>query len=288
MLRARKFFSKIIFRGCNISVFSIHIEWNRKKSIQQKDSKNMKLFDFAWFQNFHNSIADLKTIAMEENWDYKNRPVGKNPILENYIHHTFSKLHEEEKVNVQGDYAVFNTGLVTEFQEEIFAFFQKNKRTSTTIPWFFLGWRKASDRDLMKFGSLPEVANYFSNPSDLIYDTRLDLRTNVNHIIEDNIGRFPIQYQNMNRYQLGVLLDGTIKDAIHRVKRNYKTAVPQYYNGCLQLLLPICLTSKATADLALVISKENGIYRANTCLTLDMAINNARLIARPDDEWLKV
>ena len=57
----------------------------------------MKLFDFAWFQNFHNSIADLKTIAMEENWDYKNRPVGKNPILENYIHHTFSKLHEEKK-----------------------------------------------------------------------------------------------------------------------------------------------------------------------------------------------
>ena len=218
----------------------------------------MKLFDFAWFQNFHNSIADLKTIAMEENWDYKNRPVGKNPILENYIHHTFSKLHEEEKVNVQGDYAVFNTGLVTEFQEEIFAFFQKNKRINTTIPWFFLGWRKASDRDLMKFGSLPEVANYFSNPSDLIYDTRLDLRTNVNHIIEDNIGRFPVQYQNMDRYQLGVLLEGTIKDAIHRVKRNYKTAVPQYYNGYLQLLLPICLRSFANSFCTLLINILSG------------------------------
>ena len=248
----------------------------------------MKLFDYAWFQNYHASIEDLKNIAMEENWDYKKCPLGKNPILESYIHHTFSKLHDEGKVYEQGDYAVFNTGLVTELQEEIFAFFQINKRPKTTIPWFFIGWRKASDRDLMKFGTLPEVANYFSNPSDLIYDTRLDLRTNVNHIIEDNIDRFPAKYQTMDRYQLGVLLEGTIKDAIHRVKRNYKTAVPQYYNGYLQLLLPICLTSKAIADLALVISKENGIYRANTCLTLDMAINNARLIAKPDDEWLKV
>ncbi len=92
----------------------------------------------------------------------------------------------------------------------------------------------------------------------------------------------------MDRYQLAVLLEGTIKDAVRRVKRNYKTAVPQFYNGNLQLLLPICLSSKASADLALVVSKENGVYRATTCLTLDMAINNARLIAKPDDEWLKI
>lgn len=92
----------------------------------------------------------------------------------------------------------------------------------------------------------------------------------------------------MDRYQLGVLLQGTINDAVRRIKRNYKTAVPQYYDGRLQLLLPLCLTSKANADLALVIEKVNNVYRASTCLTLDMAINNARLIAKPDDEWLKI
>ncbi|WP_369057625.1 DUF3825 domain-containing protein [Tannerella forsythia] len=81
---------------------------------------------------------------------------------------------------------------------------------------------------------------------------------------------------------------GQLKIAIRRIRRNYKTAVPQYYDGHLQLLLPLCLTSKASADLALVIEKEHGVYRASTCLTLDMAINNARLIAKPDDEWLKV
>ena len=109
----------------------------------------MKLFEFAWFVNFHSAVEDLKGLAMEEAWDYKNHPCGKNPILENYLHHTFNKVHNEGKVSIQGDYSVFNIGLVTAYQEELFAFFQKNKRPGTTIPWFFIGWRKASDRDLM-------------------------------------------------------------------------------------------------------------------------------------------
>lgn len=247
----------------------------------------MKLFDYTWFSDFHGSIEELKSIAMKEDWDYKKNPIGKNPILENYIKHTFVKLYEEKKVLEQNGYSVFNTGLVTDCQEEIFAFSQYNKRQSS-IKWFFIGWRKSSDRDLMKFTKLPENANYFDNSSDLIYDTKLNLRPNINHIIDDNITRFPTALQTMDKYQLGVLLEGTINDAIKRIRRNYKTAVPQYYDGRLQLLLPLCLTSKASADLALVIEKENDVYRASTCLTLDMAINNARLIAKPDDEWLKV
>lgn len=247
----------------------------------------MKLFDYAWFVDFHKFIEDLKELAMKEDWDYKNSPIGRNPILENYIKHTFMKVYDENKVLEQNGYSVFNSGLVTDYQEEIYGLCQANKRQGS-IKWFFLGWRKASERDLLKFSSLPENANYFVNPSDLIYDTRLDLRINVNHIIDDNRSRFPQALQAMDNYQLGVLLQGTVNDAIKRVKRNYKTAVPQYYDGHLQLLLPLCLTSKAYADLALVVEKENGVYRASTCLTLDMAINNARLIAKPDDEWLKV
>lgn len=247
----------------------------------------MELFDYVWIPNFFDQIRDLKNLAMNEDWDYKKNPTGKNPILVNYIKHTFKKLYDENKVLEQGGYAIFNTGLVTDLQEEIFAFLQKNRREGSK-PWFFIGWRKQSDRDLLKFSSLPDVANYFENSSDLIYDTKLELRSNVNHIIEDNLARFPLSVQQMDKYQLGVILEGTIKDAQRRIRRNYKTAVPQYYNGKLQLLLPLCLTSKGVADLALVIDKENGIYRASTCLTLDMAINNARLIAKPDDEWLKV
>ncbi|MDX9776307.1 MAG: DUF3825 domain-containing protein, partial [Petrimonas sp.] len=139
-----------------------------------------------------------------------------------------------------------------------------------------------------KFSKLAEIASYISDPSDLIYDTKLELRTNIDHIIQDNKERFPVPFDTMDNYMLSNILHGTIEDAKRRVRRNYKTAIPQYYKGKLQLLLPLCLQTKANADLALVIEKENDIYRASTCLTLDMAINNARLIAKPDDEWLKV
>ena len=81
-------------------------------------------------------------------------------------------------------------------------------------------------------------------------------------------------------------LDGAISAAKRRVRRNYKTAIPQYYRGGLQLLLPLCLVEPHRADLALVVARENMVYRASTVLTLDMAYNNARLVARPDTEWL--
>ena len=94
------------------------------------------------------------------------------------------------------------------------------------------------------------------------------------------------QIYTPNGYYIGYA--DSLEDAKKRVRRNYKTAIPQYYDGKIQLLLPLCLTSKTDADLALVVERGNNVYRASTCLTLDMAINNARLIAKPDDEWLKV
>lgn len=248
----------------------------------------MSLFKFSWFPDFAQSIEELKDLAMAENWDYSSNPTGKHPILVNYIHHTFEKVENENKIEKEGEFCCFNTGLVTENQEEIFGYFQLNKRPGTTIPYYFIGWRKSSHRDLSKFSKLADTATYIANSTDLIYDVSLELRVNIDHIIQDNKTRFPEPFNTMDNYLLSNILQGTIEDAKKRVRRNYKTAIPQYYKGKLQLLLPLCLQSKANADLALVIEKENGIYRASTCLTLDMAINNARLIAKPDDEWLKV
>ncbi|WP_172914827.1 DUF3825 domain-containing protein [Capnocytophaga canis] len=248
----------------------------------------MELFDYVWIPKFSVAVEELKKLAMSENWDYTENPTGRNPILVNYIHHTFKKIYSENKIESSGEYACFNIGLVTENQEEIYAYIMKNKKPGTLIPFYFKGWRKSSDRDLSKFGKLGESALYIQEASDLIYDVKLELRINIDHIIEDNKKRFPKPFDKMDNHLLSNLLNGTIEDAKRRVKRNYKTAIPQYYGGKLQLLLPLCLHTKAKADLALVVEKENGVYRASTCLTLDMAINNARLIAKPDDEWLKI
>ena len=50
-----------------------------------------------------------------------------------------------------------------------------------------------------------------------------------------------------------------------------------------QLLLPLCLEDVNRADLALSIDRVGNVYRAATVLTLDMAYNNARLVATPTE-----
>mgnify|MGYP003591834856 FL=1 len=74
--------------------------------------------------------------------------------------------------------------------------------------------------------------------------------------------------------------------ATKRARRNYKTAIPHYYDNKIQFLLPLCMTSKIDADLALVVNRDENSYIAHTVLSLDQAFNNARLLAKPDREWL--
>ena len=80
--------------------------------------------------------------------------------------------------------------------------------------------------------------------------------------------------------------EGAVVEAARRAAANYTLAVPQFYGGRIQLLLPLCLTGDKP-ELALTIQREDGFYAARTCLTLDMAYNNARLICRPETSWIK-
>jgi hypothetical protein len=57
----------------------------------------------------------------------------------------------------------------------------------------------------------------------------------------------------MDNYALQTFLKGAMDNAKERVRRNYKTAIPQYYRGRIQVLLPLCITNARTADLALVV-----------------------------------
>lgn len=62
--------------------------------------------------------------------------------------------------------------------------------------------------------------------------------------------------------------------------------VPQGYQGRVQYLLPVCLTDMETPDLAMTLTIMDGYYLGNTCLTLEMAYLNARLLAKPMAPWL--
>ncbi len=235
--------------------------------------------------------------AEKEPWDYKHATAPEPlPILRSYVRYTFRRLEEMEGgigVSKNGESAAFNTGLVTPNQEDIYAFFRRNPRAGHQ-PWKLHGFKKASDWDLIEeFGSSPPpLANYFDDPSVLLYDRRCELFISIDHVMEQ-IARFPKHLQS-NTYVARQLLISAEATTKKRVYRNYKTAVPQYYRdkggeGSVQLLVPICFEDPARADLALVVDKAEAgdAYRGSTVLTLDMAYNNARLLARPNNEWLQ-
>jgi hypothetical protein len=83
-------------------------------------------------------------------------------------------------------------------------------------------------------------------------------------------------------------LNGAIDSLKSKVIRNYKVAIPHWYDKKMQLLLPLNLTDDKIADVALVVDKDKdrNIYRATTILPMDLAHIDARLITRPDREWL--
>lgn len=84
-------------------------------------------------------------------------------------------------------------------------------------------------------------------------------------------------------------LDDAIELAQKRVEWNFKTAVPAFHptKNTMSLLLPLDLTENDRPDVALVVElMESGAYIGQTILTMKMAYNNARLISRPDSDWL--
>jgi hypothetical protein len=247
------------------------------------------LLDFAFIPAMDEQLRSLAGLAEKEDWAYHNTPSEHEfPILYNYLRYSYRRLAEEDRIALSTDeqFACFNTGLVTQNQEALFACFEVH-RDPERQPWYFKDWLRKGQRELNRFHELPDMAHYFEDPSCLVFDTRKELRVNIEHMIESNKQRFPEPYASMDNYGLQTFLKGAIDNAKERVKRSYRTAIPQYYNGQVQLLLPLCLASASKADLAMVIEHHPTFHRATTCLTLDMAYNNARQITKPDRDWLQ-
>lgn len=254
------------------------------------------LFEFAFFSHFDTSIEFLaERLAAPEPWDFELHTLKRYSILKNYLEHTFRKVRSEGKILHKDDnsFCTFNTGLVTPNLEPIYALFDKNTVQSQT-PYHFKAFLKRSDRELLEIfnGELPDRANYFEHPEDLIFNPNCELIAQVDHIIgdEENKKRLPESFQKLPNDEIIRRLDGAIEECKKRIRTNYTLAVPQFYNEKIQLLLPLNLTSSTSnPDLALVVSRVSdgaNVYTARTCLTLRMAYNNARLIIKPQSSWL--
>ena len=141
----------------------------------------------------------------------------------------------------------------------------------------------------------------------------------IAHMLDRHSSRFPTRYLTSkdNGYGEPEVLDRNAltndiynawKAAKKKLCANYKWAVPTFYNGALDkddggdrkyspvcLLVPLYLDGDEThkPDVALVLRRQlmdgdpdKPYYFAPTCLTMEMARNNARVITRLDNTWL--
>ncbi|MCR2051121.1 DUF3825 domain-containing protein [Acetatifactor muris] len=239
-------------------------------SSSTKENQDMAFFKVNW----NNYTEELSKKADTENWSNETYP--NNGILTNYIVKTYDKLTDEKKIIIGTSYALFNTGLFTKYYEPIYAYQSGSEISFLTA--YELGGIGITDR--------PERANYFENPDLLLFDWHYAIDVHYPHILEDKENQKRIPKEVLESKNIVITLDGAINKMKKKVSANYKLAIPQYYEGKIQLLLPLCLADDNIPDLALVVTKTNNVYRGHTCLTLDMAYNNARLIAKPESNWL--
>jgi predicted RNA-binding protein with RPS1 domain len=247
--------------------------------------------------NFIEELKRLAAMTQEENehWDYVENKTGGVPILESYVKYTFAKVQADGQIKIKGERAALNTGLMTETYSAIFALFTHVSPDARGKQWLFRGFYDQGAWELADFrDDLPMPGNYFEGGyHHLVYDWRLKLEPVLSHIIQDRRSRLPSEIRDGDAAFVTRHLQAAVDQAIDRVKLNYKTAIPQWYKGRLRLLLPLRLTKdQRRTDLALTVSREKSpgdgpdFYRGNTVLPLDWAYIYARLVARPDPEWL--
>jgi hypothetical protein len=282
--------------------------------------------------------------ALHERWHTgagEPDPTQPFPILESYLRYTFYRLQREDNFYGPGSkifentvgrdaWAVFNTGLVNNLYDPIYALFVRNERAGRQ-PWrlydFCVPGQGYSGKQLTKvFDPLPEPARYFDSTSDMLLDTAREFHLDIPHIVVDGIkrGRYPISFleehvpedfawqdpTSMPVYERNEYLrkfgeaveedDRCYRDikrrvedatdlALKRTRWNFKTAIPQYYPRLdeMSFLLPLAIQNDEIVDVALVISKNpSGSYQGSTILPLEWAYKNARLVCRPDSDWL--
>ena len=256
--------------------------YNNSKFISGRNCME-ELYNFMIWGDYNKRMEELAEIALPEQWSFSDR--DDYGILKNYLKYTFWKLKHENKVVENEEYCLFNTGLFTTYYEPIYAYGESN--INDEPGWRFKGFYTEYDLGSLGIAEYPERADYFSDPSLLVFDWHCKINVKYKHSLEDDENRNRLPDSVINSDTPLEILKGVIDTAIKRVIANYKLAVPHYYKNQIQLMIPLYFGKSDNPDLALVLSKmPKGYYQAHTCLTMDMAYLDARLITRPESNWL--
>lgn len=246
-------------------------------------------------ETWETPFQKLAEKAKREQWNFDRpefkRPGVDFPIIASYLNYTFSRLQQQGRIKYSADNtkACINTGLQSPEGKDLFATFYKNPNAveRNQPDWTLFGYFDAYSDKVRDFEPLPDIATYIDDPGELVYDHRLELEVDFKHILTDNKERLPDVLQG-NPTLARNAVEGAIRQLKERLKRNYKLAVPHWYNERVQLLLPLSITDDNEADVALVAEKDlpRKKYMVRTILTMDMAYLDARIICAPDRLWL--
>lgn len=264
------------------------VDKNDSIGINDKEVNNyMDIYDYMYWGDYNAQIQALAEKALPEKWSFEDKE--DNSILKNYLKYTFNKLQDEGKVIETDTYCVFNTGLFSHYYVPIYVYGELNKNTAENAArWYFKGFKDEYELGNMDIESdFPERADYFSNPDRLVFNWHYKINVNYKHILDDlnTSQRLPDSIKNSDTPL--ETLSGVITKAIQKVTANYKLAVPHYYQNKIQLLIPLYFGKNKNPSIALVLNlMKNGYYQATTCLSMEMAYMDARLIAKPESNWL--
>lgn len=105
------------------------------------------------------------------------------------------------------------------------------------------------------------------------------------NIIGEEIGSDPDVYEDLE-----AAFRNAVRKAVMRVSWNYRTAIPVYFPSYnkMSILLPLSFQTSSDAEIALVVERNpvSKKYTAPTILDLPTAYSNARLVCKPESDWL--
>lgn len=257
------------------------------------------------FTTLAEKTSDGKDAWYFTNVKFENRYRNKPPKLRNYLNYTFNRLRELE-LRDPGKYFVasgddqwvcFNTGLQDRHASDLYAIFARYKvridqpDAKAAADWVYQGTATSREQAYHQHFArvVPDLAWYSNDSRDFIFNTQYGLDTEVfDHMFErakERSGFGPdATDESVRNY-----LRGSLENLIPKIRRNYKTAIPMYYveEQRMQLLLPFMSSNGRDVACFLVDRDDtNRCYHIKTILDIDQAYFAARLLTRPDKEWL--
>ncbi|WP_435598428.1 DUF3825 domain-containing protein [Streptomyces anulatus] len=264
-------------------------------------ARSDELSSFAWLGHMRSpgerrantGTADmfdrLARAAATENWDGPAPgTAGSLAVLKNYVARTFDQALAQEAVIPDADsqLCVFNTGLVSPRNEDIFGLFEPNL-VPDRQPWFLKSWHTAGVHQLSTFAELPDPPTYTADPYEYFFNWDMPLSFSAPLFSREISGLLPGAGKEMP-YGLELALNATVTSARTLAQRNPGTAVPMWHaqKREIQLLLPLYLVTPEVPTVPLAVSRGSASYIGAGVLSLEDAYKAARLVARPSAHWL--